>query len=99
MLGSAKPKTSDQVDQLAQATDIEARSYIVFRQHPSQTRVLYLDRIHSRVDELPNLRLLSLRLKELPSGLRWDPENPLGGVLVTRLQEVGGCVVRDPLFR
>src|SRR5579875_3621190 len=99
VLGSAKPKAGDQVNQLAKASDIEAWTGVVLRKHASKTRVLYLNSIHSRVDELPDLRLLRLRLEELPAGLWGDPEDALGRVLVSGLQEVVRVLARDPLLR
>ena len=88
MLGRAETESSDQVNQFAEATDVQTRAGEVLGEHSPQGRVLDLDSVHGSVDELPDLGLLGIGLEVLPTGLRRHPEDPFCRVLVSGLQQL-----------
>ncbi len=81
-LGVADADVRNQVDELAQALLVEGGPRELFRQHTLERWVVALDAGHRIVDDLPDGRLLGLRLEMGPARFGRDPEDPFRTVLV-----------------
>jgi hypothetical protein len=95
VLGRAEPKSSYQINQFAETSDVETGPSKVLGENPSQGGVLSFNGIHSGVDDLPDVRLFCIGLEMFPTSLRWHPEDPFSRVLVSGLQQLLGLVTSN----
>jgi len=95
VLGPPETEAANQVDELAEPANIQARAGKVLREDAAKARVLDLNGVHRPVDELSDLGLLCVREQVLPAGLRRNPEHALRRVLVSRFQQVGRLGASD----
>jgi hypothetical protein len=90
------PGAGDQVDELADATDVEARPGVCVRNHAAHAGTVDLDEVHRMINELADLWLLGRLIEVLSAGFRCHPEHALSSVFVAGLEELLGRVAGDP---
>ena len=80
--GCSSPGAGDQVDELANAADVEARPGVGHRNHAAQAGIVDLDEVHRIINELADLWLPGPLIEVLPAGFRCHPEHALSSLFV-----------------
>ena len=91
------PGAGDQVDELADTADVEAKPGVRLWNHAAEAGIVDLDEVHRKINQLADLWLLGPLIEVLPAGFRCHPEHALSSVFVGGLEELRGRVAGDPV--